>query len=51
MQATATRPKITVTCDGRGVASHAGSRLLADLDDAAGLSEAFCEALAGLRER
>jgi Transposase DDE domain group 1 len=51
VQATTTRPRIAVTADGRGVASHAGSRLLADLADAAGLSAAFSEALAGLRER
>jgi len=42
---------ITVTADGRGVASHAGSRLLADLADAAGLPSAFSDALCGLRER
>lgn len=40
-----------VTTDGRGVASHAGSRLLADLAEVTGLGEAFSEALAGLRER
>jgi hypothetical protein len=40
-----------VTVDGRGVASHAGTRLLADLADAAGLSAAFADALGGLRVR
>jgi hypothetical protein len=40
-----------VTVDGRGVASHAGSRLLADLADAAGVSAAFADALGGLRVR
>jgi hypothetical protein len=42
---------ITVTADGRGVASHAGSRLLADLADVTGLPQAFGEALGGLRQR
>jgi hypothetical protein len=40
-----------VTADGRGVASHAGSRLLADLADVCGLTAAFSEALALLRQR
>jgi hypothetical protein len=51
VQATTVRPQITVTADGRGVASHAGTRLLADLADAAWLSAAFSDALAGMRER
>jgi hypothetical protein len=42
---------ITVTADGRGVASHAGSRLLADLAGVTGLAEVFSEALGGLRQR
>ena len=33
MQATSTRPGITVTTDGVGVVSHAGSRLVADVAD------------------
>jgi hypothetical protein len=37
--------------DGRDVASHAGSRLLADLADRSGLTEALGDALAGLRSR
>jgi hypothetical protein len=40
-----------VSADGRGVVSHAGSRLLADLADATGLRAAFTEALRGLRPR
>src|SRR5438876_10518221 len=40
-----------VTAHGRGVASHAGSRLLADLAEVTGLSQAFNEALNGLRQR
>jgi len=51
VQATTVRPQITVTAGGQGVASHAGTRLLGDLADAAGMSAAFCDALAGLRER
>jgi Transposase DDE domain group 1 len=51
VQATTSRPKLTVTADGQGVGSHAGARLLTDLADAAGLSAAFCDALARLRER
>ncbi|WP_433134500.1 IS1380 family transposase [Micromonospora sp. CA-240977] len=40
-----------VTGDGRGVVGHAGARLLADLADTTGLSSAFIDALAGLRQR
>src|SRR5215207_10474019 len=42
---------MAVSTDGRGVVSHAGTRLLADVADAAGVSAALCDALAGLRER
>jgi len=45
------RPVVTVTADGRGVASHAGSRLLADLAEVTGVPQAFGEALGGLRRR
>jgi hypothetical protein len=48
---TSSRPKIVVTADGRGVVSHAGARLLADLADATGLSDGMSEALAPLRRR
>jgi len=51
VQNTTTRPVVTVTADGRGVASHAGSRLLADLADVTGVPQAFSEALGGLRQR
>ncbi|WP_308036656.1 IS1380 family transposase [Actinoplanes sp. DH11] len=51
MKPTATRPKIMVTGDGRGVVGHAGARLLADLADTTGLTSAFSQALAGLRRR
>jgi hypothetical protein len=51
MQATGTRPKIVAVADGRGVVGHAGTRLLADVADATGLTGAFVEALAGVRQR
>lgn len=51
MKATGTRPKITVSADGRAVVGYAGARLLADVADATGLTAAFGEALAGLRQR
>lgn len=51
MQATGARPKITVSADGRGVAGHAGTRLLADIADTTGLTRQFQDALAGLRQR
>ncbi len=51
MHTTAGRPKITVTADGRGVASHAGTRLLTDLAEATGLTEALGAALSELRVR
>lgn len=40
-----------VTADGAGVASHAGSRLLADLADRTGLTNALGDALVGTRQR
>ena len=46
MQTTASRPKLVVSGDGRGVVGHAGARLLADLADATGLTSAFSDALA-----
>jgi hypothetical protein len=48
---TTARPTITVTTDGTGVVSHVGSRLLAGMADRSGLTVAFGDALAGLRER
>jgi Transposase DDE domain group 1 len=50
VQATTTRPKITVTADGEGVVSHAGSRLLADVADKTTLTGQLAEALGGLRK-
>ena len=49
MQATTTRSKITVTADGAGVVSHAGTRLLADLADATTLTGELSAALDGVR--
>jgi len=42
---------LSVTTDGRGVVSHSGSRLLADLAEVTGLTAGFSAALVGLRER
>jgi hypothetical protein len=46
-----TRPRLVVTADGRGVASHAGARLLSDLADAAGLTEGLSAAMAPTKRR
>ncbi|MBV6703426.1 IS1380 family transposase [Kitasatospora aureofaciens] len=51
MHTTGSRPRLVVSTDGRGVVSHAGSRLLADLADATGLTRAFSDALRRLRPR
>lgn len=51
MQASTSRPQLDVTADGTGVVSHAGTRLLADVADAAGLSAAFGDALGRGRRR
>ncbi|MFF7859361.1 IS1380 family transposase [Streptomyces sp. NPDC007904] len=51
MHTTGSRPKLVVSADGRGVVSHAGSRLLADLADVTGLTGAFADALRRLRPR
>jgi len=51
VHATTPRPDLVVTADGRGVASHVGSRLLADLADGTGLTNGYSSALAGRRER
>ena len=50
MNATTRRPKITVTADGTGVVSHAGSRLLGDVAAVTGLDAGFDEA-AGVGRR
>ena len=51
VKATGTRPKIIVSGDGRGVVGHAGARLLADVAEATGLTGAFSDAFASLRQR
>src|SRR5262245_468655 len=48
---TRTRPRIVVSGDGRGVVGHAGTRLLADIADATGLTGGFSQALAPVRRR
>jgi Transposase DDE domain group 1 len=40
------RPSLSVTADGRGVAAHAGTRLLAEMADFVGLTSALSDALA-----
>ncbi len=40
------RPPLSVTADGRGIAAHAGTRLLAEMADFTGLNEAMRNALA-----
>ena len=49
MHPTTARPKITVTADGAGIVSHAGSRLLGDLADATTLTGERSDALQGIR--
>ncbi|MFE3214742.1 IS1380 family transposase [Streptomyces antimycoticus] len=51
MHTTGSRPRLVVSADGRGVVSHAGSRLLADFADATGLAGTFTDALRRLRPR
>jgi len=51
VQRIASFPKITVTADGRGVCTHVGSRLLADVAAAAGVAEALDGAVGGGRRR
>jgi Transposase DDE domain group 1 len=51
VKATGARPKIIVGADGRGVVGHAGARMLADVAQVTGLTGAFSDALAGLRQR
>jgi hypothetical protein len=42
---------VVVSADGRGVVSHVGARLLADVAEATGLVEAFDQAVGGQRVR
>jgi hypothetical protein len=45
------RPRLRVTTGGRGVVNHAGARLLADLADATGLTDALSGAMAPTKQR
>ncbi len=51
MQPTTTRTPPSITVDGTGVVSHAGTVLLAELADRIGLTAALSEATDGLRQR
>ena len=51
MQPTTRRTPPTITADGTGVVSHAGTVLLAELADRIGLTAALSEATDGLRQR
>ena len=51
VHSTGMRPKVMVSGGGRGVVGHAGSRLLADLADATGLTHWFGDALSPARQR
>jgi len=51
VQPTTSRTPSTITCDGTGVVSHAGTVLLAELADRIGLTAALSEAIDSLRER
>ena len=46
MKRTNARPSLSVTADGKGVAAHAGTRLLAEMADFVGLTSALSDALA-----
>ena len=45
------RPSLSVTADGSGVAAHAGTRLLAEMADATGLTDALSKAMAPTKRR
>src|SRR2546430_6171495 len=51
VKATKWRPALKVTADGKGLATHAGSRLLAEMADRSGLTDALSEALAPMCKR
>jgi hypothetical protein len=46
-----TRPRLKVTADGKSVVGHAGARLLSDLAEEVGLTEALCDAMAATKKR
>jgi hypothetical protein len=43
------RPPLSVTADGKGIASHAGTRLLAEMADFTGLTDALSEVSTAIR--
>ena len=45
MKSTNARPSLSVTADGKGIAAHAGTRLLAEVAEFVGLTSALSEAL------
>ena len=51
MQPTTSKTPPTITADGTGVVSHAGTVLLGELADRIGLTAALSEATDGLRQR
>jgi hypothetical protein len=51
MKRNAGRPNIVVTTGGKGVAAHAGARLLCELADELGLGHGLSEAMAPTKKR
>jgi len=51
VKATRARPRVEVTADGKGIVSHAGLRLPAEVADDLGLTEALIDAMAPTRKR
>src|SRR5579863_6295421 len=51
MKRTRRRPAIAVTTGAKGVVAHAGARLLCDLADDVGLTEALSDAMAATKKR
>lgn len=51
MKPTATRPRLLVSADGKGIVNHAGTRLLCDLADRLGLTGELSRVMAATTER
>jgi len=51
VKSNSTRPRLTVTGDGKNVANHVGARLLSDLADKLSLTEGLSAAMAPTRQR
>lgn len=51
VKATKWLPALKITADGKGVVSHAGTRLLAEMADLSGLTDALSQALAPMCKR